>query len=167
MKSLEWSPLHAKLIPLTWWLRWYEERWLEYWPARLIMCEPTDSKLGQKVSVALHTIEQALHTYNLSEVCIAFNGGKDCTALLHLYHVAARRYLQRGSKALNCENTKLCNLHLISTFLIAVGPPVFEIINILRFFAISPWSKDPPWFMSDGISSFLAGRQKPCNSLLH
>lgn len=60
----------------------------------------TDSKLGQKVSVALHTIEQALHTYNLSEVCIAFNGGKDCTALLHLYHVVARRCFPGNKESL-------------------------------------------------------------------
>lgn len=34
------------------------------------------------------TIEECLSRYQPSEVCVSFNGGKDCSALLHLIHAA-------------------------------------------------------------------------------
>ncbi|XP_075301283.1 FAD synthase [Opisthocomus hoazin] len=49
------------------------------------------SALGQKVAAALRTIEEALDQYSLAQLCVGFNGGKDCTALLHLVHAAAQR----------------------------------------------------------------------------
>nr|XP_058165769.1 FAD synthase isoform X2 [Dasypus novemcinctus] len=49
------------------------------------------SPLGQKVADALQTIETALARYSLSQLCVGFNGGKDCTALLHLFHAAVQR----------------------------------------------------------------------------
>lgn len=49
------------------------------------------SCLGKKVAGALQTIETALAQYNLSQLCVGFNGGKDCTALLHLFHAAVQR----------------------------------------------------------------------------
>jgi FAD synthetase len=33
-------------------------------------------------------IEECLSRYDPSEVCVSFNGGKDCSALLHLIHAA-------------------------------------------------------------------------------
>lgn len=33
-------------------------------------------------------IEECLSRYRPEEVCISFNGGKDCSALLHLVHAA-------------------------------------------------------------------------------
>lgn len=50
-----------------------------------------DSQLGLKVAGALRTIEETLEMYSLPEICVGFNGGKDCTALLHLYHSAVTR----------------------------------------------------------------------------
>uniref|UniRef100_A0A665VNT5 FAD synthase n=1 Tax=Echeneis naucrates TaxID=173247 RepID=A0A665VNT5_ECHNA len=47
--------------------------------------------LGEKVMFALKTIEAALDQYPIEEICIGFNGGKDCTALLHLYYAALKR----------------------------------------------------------------------------
>ncbi|XP_045900042.1 FAD synthase isoform X1 [Micropterus dolomieu] len=47
--------------------------------------------LGNKVMSALKTIEAALDQYSTEEVCVGFNGGKDCTALLHLYYAALKR----------------------------------------------------------------------------
>ncbi|XP_030043720.1 FAD synthase [Microcaecilia unicolor] len=47
--------------------------------------------LGQKVAAALQTIEECLTQYSLSKICVGFNGGKDCTALLHLFHAAVQR----------------------------------------------------------------------------
>nr|XP_033778949.1 FAD synthase isoform X2 [Geotrypetes seraphini] len=49
------------------------------------------SPLGQKVAAALQTIEKGLTQYSLSRICVGFNGGKDCTALLHLFHAAVQR----------------------------------------------------------------------------
>ncbi|XP_043425368.1 FAD synthase isoform X2 [Prionailurus bengalensis] len=48
------------------------------------------SPLGGKVAGALQTIETALAQYDLSHLCVGFNGGKDCTALLHLFHAAVQ-----------------------------------------------------------------------------
>ncbi|XP_059423737.1 FAD synthase-like isoform X2 [Carassius carassius] len=47
--------------------------------------------LGKKVAAALGTIEMALEKYSTNEICVGFNGGKDCTALLHLYYAALKR----------------------------------------------------------------------------
>lgn len=49
------------------------------------------SSLGEKVAGALQTIETALAQYSLTQLCVGFNGGKDCTALLHLFHAAVQR----------------------------------------------------------------------------
>ncbi|XP_053906869.1 FAD synthase [Cuculus canorus] len=51
----------------------------------------SDSALGHKVAVALQIIEEALGRHSLAELCVGFNGGKDCTALLHLVHAALER----------------------------------------------------------------------------
>jgi len=47
------------------------------------------STLGQVTKEALHVIETVLDEYGNERVAISFNGGKDCTVLLHLL-VAAR-----------------------------------------------------------------------------
>ncbi|XP_036778252.2 FAD synthase isoform X3 [Manis pentadactyla] len=49
------------------------------------------SSLGEKVAGALQIIETALARYSLTQLCVGFNGGKDCTALLHLFHAAVQR----------------------------------------------------------------------------
>ncbi len=51
----------------------------------------TETALGKKVAAALGTIEMALEKYSTNEICVGFNGGKDCTALLHLYYAALKR----------------------------------------------------------------------------
>lgn len=51
----------------------------------------TETLLGKKVAAALGTIEMALDKYSVNELCVGFNGGKDCTALLHLYYAALKR----------------------------------------------------------------------------
>lgn len=57
----------------------------------LLVCLLAGSSLGEKVAGALQTIETALARYDLTRLCVGFNGGKDCTALLHLFHAAAQR----------------------------------------------------------------------------
>ena len=39
-----------------------------------------------QVKSAVSVIEEYLDKYSLDEVCLGFNGGKHCTALLHLAH---------------------------------------------------------------------------------
>uniref|UniRef100_A0A8D1ZH83 FAD synthase n=1 Tax=Sus scrofa TaxID=9823 RepID=A0A8D1ZH83_PIG len=51
------------------------------------------SSLGRKVAGALQIIETALARYSLTQLCVGFNGGKDCTALLHLFHAAVQRWM--------------------------------------------------------------------------
>lgn len=41
---------------------------------------------------ALSAINEIDFICSLDEICIGFNGGKDCTALLHLYHAVVKRY---------------------------------------------------------------------------
>lgn len=44
-----------------------------------------------KVQSAVNIIEEALEKYPLTDICAGFNGGKDCTALLHLFYAAVKR----------------------------------------------------------------------------
>ncbi|XP_076328751.1 FAD synthase-like isoform X2 [Tachypleus tridentatus] len=44
------------------------------------------------VASAVKVIESCLKKYKMSEICLSFNGGKDCTALLHLIHACLKRY---------------------------------------------------------------------------
>lgn len=46
-----------------------------------------DEHLQKPVKDALAVCREALSRYKLEEICIGFNGGKDCTALLHLWYV--------------------------------------------------------------------------------
>ncbi|NXJ16682.1 FLAD1 synthase, partial [Odontophorus gujanensis] len=63
------------------------------------LAESAGLAVGQKVAAALRTIEAALDRYSLAQLCVGFNGGKDCTALLHLVHAAVeRRYPERQEK---------------------------------------------------------------------
>lgn len=43
------------------------------------------SKICSPLTEALAVCSETLSRYSLDEVCIGFNGGKDCTALLHLW----------------------------------------------------------------------------------
>ncbi|KAI8784092.1 FAD synthase-like isoform X2 [Biomphalaria glabrata] len=43
------------------------------------------------VKHAIQTLESALDRYPLSDICIGFNGGKDCTVLLHLFHAVSKK----------------------------------------------------------------------------
>ncbi|KAJ2773665.1 FAD1 flavin adenine dinucleotide synthetase [Coemansia nantahalensis] len=49
------------------------------------------SQLGAKIASALSIIEQAVDRYGPAHVALSFNGGKDCTALMHLVRAALHR----------------------------------------------------------------------------
>lgn len=45
----------------------------------------------EQVKHAVSVIEECLDKYSLDEVCVGFNGGKDCTVLLHLVHAVVKK----------------------------------------------------------------------------
>ena len=47
-----------------------------------------ESNMSACVKGAWAVIQQTLQLYSLDELCISFNGGKDCTVLLHILHAA-------------------------------------------------------------------------------
>ncbi|GFN76315.1 synthase, partial [Plakobranchus ocellatus] len=51
----------------------------------------TDDSYIQSVQDAIKTIQAALEKYPLTDICIGFNGGKDCTALLHLFYAVVKK----------------------------------------------------------------------------
>ncbi|KAM9724535.1 FAD synthase isoform 2-T4 [Menidia menidia] len=69
------------------------------------------TELGNKVKSALETIEAALDQYSTEQICVGFNGGKDCTALLHLYYAALRRRYPDGK-----DKVKALYIRIVSPF---------------------------------------------------
>ncbi|XP_035249072.1 FAD synthase isoform X2 [Anguilla anguilla] len=67
--------------------------------------------LGERVASALKTIEMALDQYSAGEICVGFNGGKDCTALLHLYYAAMKRRYPEGK-----DRVKALYIRIVSPF---------------------------------------------------
>ncbi|XP_022307213.2 FAD synthase-like [Crassostrea virginica] len=49
-----------------------------------------DEAYRNNVKMAVSVLEECLEKYSLDEICIGFNGGKDCTALLHLYQAVVK-----------------------------------------------------------------------------
>ncbi|XP_024124128.1 FAD synthase isoform X2 [Oryzias melastigma] len=80
-------------------------------PAEVYKLADDGTVLGGKVKSALETIEAALDQYPTDQICIAFNGGKDCTALLHLYYAALRRRNPDGK-----DKVKALYIRIISPF---------------------------------------------------
>ncbi|XP_016893387.2 FAD synthase isoform X2 [Cynoglossus semilaevis] len=80
-------------------------------PAEVYALAGNGTPLGEKVKSALETIETALDQYSAEEVCVGFNGGKDCTALLHLYTAALRRRHPDGK-----DKVKALYIRIVSPF---------------------------------------------------
>ncbi|KAF7319549.1 FAD synthetase [Mycena chlorophos] len=57
------------------------------------LADAKDDPLAPLVKEALDVIDHALDTHGLDGVSLSFNGGKDCTVLLHLYAGALARRL--------------------------------------------------------------------------
>ncbi|NXX75625.1 FLAD1 synthase, partial [Urocolius indicus] len=80
-------------------------------PAQVYALAESGSALGQKVAAALRIIEEALERYSLTQICVGFNGGKDCTALLHLVHAALKRRNPAGQ-----EKLQVLYIRMVSPF---------------------------------------------------
>nr|CAD2176850.1 unnamed protein product [Meloidogyne enterolobii] len=75
-------------------------------------------EISNKLKGALHTIEEILNKYSLEQISLSFNGGKDCTLLLHLFRA--------------CVNKKYNNQKQINAFYIKSDdefPEVVEFVN--------------------------------------
>ncbi|RUS30969.1 hypothetical protein BC938DRAFT_478695 [Jimgerdemannia flammicorona] len=57
----------------------------------------SDNPIAAPVKVALGVIEEALRRYGITALSLSFNGGKDCTVLLHLFAAALHRHLSSPS----------------------------------------------------------------------
>ena len=64
-----------------------------------------DEGLVQQLLSTVSTVEEVLRRYQPEEVCLAFNGGKDCTVLLDLFAAVWSRY--GGSVYCNWSNLLL------------------------------------------------------------
>ncbi|OWF52384.1 FAD synthase-like [Mizuhopecten yessoensis] len=57
----------------------------------VLQSQTIDKPFRDKLQHSINIIEQSLEKYGLDETCIGFNGGKDCTAILHLFHAVIKR----------------------------------------------------------------------------
>ncbi|ESO07761.1 hypothetical protein HELRODRAFT_76281 [Helobdella robusta] len=66
-----------------------------------IVSHKFDAEFCEKLSNSLKILEKCFNSYKLDEICVGFNGGKDCTALLHLVYAVIIK--TRGDVSeLNC-----------------------------------------------------------------
>lgn len=49
------------------------------------------SQIHKHVQESIEIIEKAFSIYKIEDTCVSFNGGKDCTAVLHLVHSIAKK----------------------------------------------------------------------------
>lgn len=67
------------------------------------------AQCNKHVQEALDIIEKSFSKYSLDNTCISFNGGKDCTALLHLVHSVVRKLHQTQDCRLTAFYAQLPN----------------------------------------------------------
>ncbi|XP_022083636.1 FAD synthase-like [Acanthaster planci] len=65
-----------------------------------LLVAPESAHISGFVGPAMSIVEEALDRYPLSSICLGFNGGKDCTALLHLVHTVIKRKLPQQEEPL-------------------------------------------------------------------
>ncbi|XP_064600367.1 FAD synthase-like isoform X2 [Liolophura sinensis] len=49
------------------------------------------SQFSQRVRHSVRVVEECLERYRLEEICVGFNGGKDCTVLLHVFYAVVKK----------------------------------------------------------------------------
>uniref|UniRef100_A0A6G1SHP0 FAD synthase n=1 Tax=Aceria tosichella TaxID=561515 RepID=A0A6G1SHP0_9ACAR len=50
------------------------------------------AQVHKHVQESIEIIERAFSKYKIENTCLSFNGGKDCTAVLHLVHSVSRKF---------------------------------------------------------------------------
>ncbi|KAI9596024.1 hypothetical protein BDF19DRAFT_384570 [Syncephalis fuscata] len=73
-----------------------------------VNASPISSHLSERVREALNIIEEAIDRYGLNGVAVSFNGGKDCTVLLHLWTAVVMRHLRKTG---NTDKDIVAQLH--------------------------------------------------------
>ncbi|XP_062508573.1 FAD synthase-like isoform X2 [Corticium candelabrum] len=58
---------------------------------RLYSESEVDSQRGRCIKQAIEVLDSAFAQYEPDQMCLSFNGGKDCTVLLHLYWAALHK----------------------------------------------------------------------------
>ncbi|SGY49101.1 BQ5605_C001g00738 [Microbotryum silenes-dioicae] len=85
--------------------------------------------LGLKVKDALRIIDQAIEDYGLQHVALSFNGGKDCTVLVHLLAAAAFRSQQRPTHNSN-PNSHSTSIPSTTPPPTSTSPPHLECVYV-------------------------------------
>uniref|UniRef100_A0A1I8BBZ7 FAD synthase n=1 Tax=Meloidogyne hapla TaxID=6305 RepID=A0A1I8BBZ7_MELHA len=75
-------------------------------------------EISNKLKGALQTIEEILNKYSMEQISLSFNGGKDCTLLLHLFRA--------------CVNKKYNNQKQINSFFIKSDDEFTEVVNFVH-----------------------------------
>uniref|UniRef100_A0A914MD05 FAD synthase n=1 Tax=Meloidogyne incognita TaxID=6306 RepID=A0A914MD05_MELIC len=75
-------------------------------------------EISNKLKGALQTIEEILDKYSLEQISLSFNGGKDCTLLLHLFRA--------------CVNKKYNNQKQINAFYIKSDDEFPEVVDFVN-----------------------------------
>lgn len=73
-----------EVIPSSHFVSYDKRPWKDSMLKLRSLTEP-GSEIQEKLTDSLSTFEEALTRYKLEEICLGFNGGKDCTVLLHLW----------------------------------------------------------------------------------
>lgn len=63
-----------------------------------ILTSADNSQTSACVKGAWAVIQEVLREYNLDELCLSFNGGKDCTVLLYLFYAAVTQRFSHDVK---------------------------------------------------------------------
>jgi len=82
--------------------------------------------LLKKIEVSIAVINEAIEKYSLKKLGLSFNGGKDCTVLLHLLHmVLSERAKARNQSSTHCIQPLHCQASEQSQF--SSGQDYFEL----------------------------------------
>lgn len=77
--------------------------------------------LGRAVRVAIEVIEDAIDTYG-EHLSLSFNGGKDCTVLLHIYAAVLHRHRRRVSPSSATSTTATTPLSIPTIYIPMPSP---------------------------------------------
>ncbi|KAF2754616.1 phosphoadenosine phosphosulfate reductase [Pseudovirgaria hyperparasitica] len=72
------------------------------------------SSVQEQTRISLDVISEALHKYNITELSLSYNGGKDCLVLLILYLAALHQVHSNSSDARNEQLSSLQSVYIQS-----------------------------------------------------
>ncbi|KAI9483341.1 MAG: hypothetical protein EXX96DRAFT_557832 [Benjaminiella poitrasii] len=112
-----------------------------------------DDSLGKDVRTAIDVIEKAYNTYGFDSIALSFNGGKDCTVLLHLV-VAVLSHLK-------------LNVDLLRTVFVTYPNPfphvdAFVKVSIQRYGLDCVYIPGP---MKKALQQYIDGSSKPTKAI--